>query len=101
MAKWTEKDFLEFIEVLVDHNIPLYNNKLLRKLLTRDQNLFLNQNVREGTNNVAYRTVDFDIEDLDDKAFWDKIDETRFNDVIEDNAAEAILKMAQRFNLIN
>lgn len=101
MAKWTKQDFIEYLEVLIEHDAPVYNNPHLRKLLSRDQNLALNQTVRESTGNVAYRTVDFDIDDVDDDGFWEKIDSTNYNDLIEDNAAQAILKMAKRFNLIN
>lgn len=100
-AKWTKQDLIEFLEVLIEHNVPVHNNPYFRKLLSRDQNLFMNQNIRESTGNVAYRTVDFDIDEVDDDGFWERIDQTDYNDLIEDNAAQAILKMAERFNLIN
>lgn len=100
-GKWTKKDLVEFLEVLVEHNVPVHNNPYFRKLLSRDQNLFMNQNVREATGNVAYKTVDFDIDEVDDEEFWARVDGTDYNDLIEDNAALAILKMAARFNLIN
>lgn len=100
-AKWTKKDLVEFLEILVENGVPLYNNKFFRKLLDRDQNLYINQNVREATGNVAYRSVDFDIDDVDDNEFWERIDRTGYNDLIEDNATLAILKMAARFNLVN
>lgn len=98
---WTKQDLIEFLEVLIEHNIPVYNNPYFRKLLNRDQNLFINQTVRGATGNVAYRTVDFDIDEVDDDGFWERIDGTDYNELIEDNAAQAILKMAERFNLIN
>ena len=101
MAKWTRQDLVEFLEVLVEKNLPIHNNPHFRNILSRDQNLFINQNVREATGNVAYRTVDFDIDDLDDEQFWEKIETTEYQDLIEDNAAVALLKMAARFNLIN
>lgn len=101
MAKWTKQDLIEFLEVLIEHNVPVHNNPYFRKLLNRDQNLFMNQSVREGTGNVAYRRVDFDIDDVSDAEFWERVDHTDYNDLIEDNAAVAILKMAERFNLIN
>jgi hypothetical protein len=100
-AKWTKKDLIEFLEVLVEHDVPVHNNPHFRKLLDRDQNLYVNQNVREATGNVAYRSVDFDIDDVNDEEFWARIDSTGHNDLIEDNATLAILKMASRFNLIN
>lgn len=101
MAKWTKEDLIECLEVLVEHNIPVYNNPHFRQLLSRDQNLYVNQTVREATGNVAYKTVDCDVEEYDDEAFWEMIDETEYRDLIEDNAAIAILKMAAKFNLIN
>lgn len=100
-TKWTREDLIEFLEVLIEHNVPVYNNPYFRKLLNRDQNLFMNQNVREATGNVAYRTVDFDIDGVDDEEFWERIDGTDYNDLIENNAAMAIIKMAEKFNLIN
>lgn len=101
MAKWTKQDLIEFLEVLVEHDVPVHNNPHFRKLLSRDQNLFMNQNVRESTGNVAYRRADFDIDEVDDNEFWARIDATNFSELIEDNATQAILKMAARFNLIN
>lgn len=99
--KWTKHDLIEFLEVLIEHDVPVHNNPYFRKLLSRDQNLYVNQNVREATGNIAYRKVDFDVETVDDKGFWERIDGTDYNELIEDNAARAILKMAERFNLIN
>lgn len=101
MAKWTKEDVVEFLEVLIEHDVPVHSNPYFRKLLTRDQHLFMNQSVRSATGNVAYRTVDFDIDSLDDKAFWEKVDSSNYNELIEDNAAQAILQMAERFKLIN
>jgi len=101
MAKWTKEDLIEFLEVLIEHDVPVYNNPYFRRLLSRDQNLFMNQSVREATGNVAYKTVDFSIDEFSDEDFWEMIDRTEYRDLIEDNAAQAILKMAERFNLIN
>ena len=100
-VKWTRQDLIEFLEVLIEHDVPVHNNPYFRQLLNRDQNLYMNQNVRGATGNVAYRTVDFDIDELDDEEFWERIDGTDYNDLIENNAAMAIIKMAEKFNLIN
>ena len=99
--KWTKQDLIEFLEVLIEHKVPAYNNPHFRKLLSRDQNLFMNQNIRESTGNVAYKTVACDVEEMSDEDFWQMVDDTEYNELIEDNAALAILKMAERFNLIN
>lgn len=101
MAKWTKEDLIQFLEVLIEHDVPVHNNPYFRKLLSRDQNLYVNQNVREATGNLAYRSVDKDIDQLSDEEFWEMVDNTDYNELIEDNAALAILKMAERFNLIN
>lgn len=100
-TKWTKEDFIRFLEILVERDVPVYNNQYFRKLLSRNQNLFMNQNIREATGNVAYRTVDFDLDSVDDEGFWERINGTQYNDLIEDNAALAILKMAEKFNLLN
>jgi len=100
-TKWTKEDFIEFLEVLIEHDVPVHNNPYFRKLLTRDENLFVNQSVRHSTGNVAYRTVDNDVDEMSDDEFWSMVDSTDYNDLIEDNAAIAILKMAEKFNLIN
>ena len=99
--KWTLQDFIKYLEKLIELDVPIHNNPYLRKMLTRDQNLSLNQKVRHATGNVAYKTLDFDIDEVSDEEFWSRIDDNRYNEFIEDNANRAILKMAGRFNLIN
>lgn len=99
--KWTRDDLVEFLEVLIEHDVPVHNNPYFRQLLSRNQNLFMNQNIREATGKVAYNTVGNDIHDMDDEAFWSMVDNTDYKDLIEDNAAMAMLKMAEKFNLIN
>jgi len=100
-TKWTKQDLIEFLEVLIEHDVPVHNNPYFRKLLTRDQNLFMNQGVREATGSVAYKTVDFDLDEIDDVEFWARVDNNEYNDLIENNATMAIIKMAEKFNLIN
>lgn len=99
--KWTRDDLLKIIEVLIEKDCPIYCHPEFRKGFDRERNLFANQVIREGNGNVAYRSVDFDIDALSDEEFWGRLTETKHTDLIEENAAVAILKMADRFNLMN
>lgn len=102
MAKrWTREDLCRLFELLIERNCTLTSDPMYRELLNRDENLFANQVTREANGNIAYRSVDFDIDGIADEAFWDRIDSTPYQDLIEDNAAIAILKMAEKFNLIH
>lgn len=98
--KWTREEVVRLFELLIERGAPIVSHPKFRELLSRDQNLYANQVTREANGNIAYRSVDFDIDGLDDEIFWDKIDSTPYQDLIEDNAAIAILKMAEKFGLI-
>lgn len=99
--KWTKEDVVKLFEILIERNATVISHPRCREQLDRNENLFVNQVVREANGNVAYRSVDCDILNMSDKDFWNFIDETRYTDLIEDNAAVAILKMAEKLNLIN
>lgn len=99
--KWKREDLVKIFEMLVERGCTLTSDPKYRKLLNRDECLFANQVTREANGNIAYRSVDFDVEGLEDEAFWERIDQTPYQDLIEDNAAIAILKMAEKFHLIN
>lgn len=99
--KWTRKDLVQVFEALIECNSNLTSHPAFRDRLDRNRNLFANQVTREANGNIAYRSVDFDIDDIPDEVFWDRIDSTPYQDLIEDNAAIAILKMAEKFNLIH
>lgn len=102
MAKyWTKEDLIKIFEMLLERGCPITSDPKFRALLDRDENLFANQVTREANGNIAYRSVDFDVDEIEDEEFWTRIDETPYRDLIEDNAARAILKMAEKFNLIN
>lgn len=101
MYRWTKQDFLKLTEMLIENDCPIFLHPRFRRGLDRTQNLFANQIIRESQGNVAYRSVDFDVAQVTDTDFWDRIDNTKYNDVIEENAAAAIMKMAERFNLVN
>jgi len=97
---WTREEFVTFLEGLVREDIPAYNNPHFRGLLNRDQNLFMNQVVREATGRVAYSTVDRDVLSMSDEDFWRMIDSTEYSELIEENAAIAIMKMAAKLGFI-
>lgn len=99
--KWTREDAVKLIEILVERNSTVISNPKFRGELSRDQNLATNQIVREANGNIAYRSVDCDILNMSDEDFWEFIDGSNYNDMIEDNAAVAILKMAEKLNIIN
>lgn len=99
--KWTKEDVTKIFELLIERGCTLTSSPKFRGLLDRDKNLLANQITREANGNIAYRTVDFDVSKIADEDFWDKIDETPYQDMIEENAAVAILKMAEKLNLIN
>lgn len=97
--RWTREETLKFIELLLEKDFE-FNGQLL-KGLSHDERLALNQYIRQGTSNLAYRAVDFDVETVSDEDFWAKIDGVKYNGTIEDNAAAAIIKMAEKFKLTN
>ncbi|HPQ80364.1 MAG TPA: hypothetical protein PLZ86_01395 [bacterium] len=99
--KWTKEEVVRLFELLVERGAPIISHPKFRELLSRDQNLLTNQVTREANGNIAYRSVDFDVNELEDEEFWEMIDSTPYQDLIEDNAAIAILKMAEKFNIIN
>jgi len=100
--EWTKADLIKLFELMIQYNSPYLKKQGFRQYLDRDQNLFANQVLRESTGNIAYKTVDFKVdENLSDNEFWNRIDETPYNDLIEDNAAVAIMKMAEKLRLLN
>jgi len=103
MAKhWTKEEVVRLFELLVEKGSDLTSHPEFRKHLDRDGNLFANQVTREANGNIAYRSVDFDVSDgMSDKDFWGRIDATPYNDLIEENAAVAIVKMGEKFKLIH
>ena len=98
--KWTKEEIVRLFELLVEKESPIVTHPVFRKLLDRNENLFCNQIVREANGNIAYRLVDFDLDGLDDEDFWDLIDGTPYNDLIEENAAVALVKMAEKLDIV-
>lgn len=99
--KWTREEAVKVFEVLMEKGLDLFSCPVFRNRLSRDENLLANQFTREANGNIAYRSVDFAIEDsMSDDAFWSRIDTTPYNDLIEENAALAMIKMAEKLNLV-
>lgn len=97
---WTRETFTKLTEALIARGSKALSNHHFRGKLDRDQNLFVNQVVREANGNVAYKSVDFDLNGKSDAEIWDKIEQTPYLDVIEENAAVAIVKMAEKLKLL-
>ncbi|OGQ44814.1 MAG: hypothetical protein A3H42_04130 [Deltaproteobacteria bacterium RIFCSPLOWO2_02_FULL_46_8] len=99
--KWTREEVVKVFEILMERGSNLFSSPGFRKHLDRDRNLLANQVTREANGNIAYRSVDFPIvEELSDNDFWTRIDQTPYNDLIEDNAAIALMKMAEKLKLV-
>jgi hypothetical protein len=99
--KWTREEITRIFEILIERNSRITSHPRFRELLDRDQNLYANQVTREANGNIAYRSVDYDLEELGDEAFWDLLNATPHQDLIEENAAVALIKMAEKFDLIH
>lgn len=101
MYHWTREDLLKVTEALIEADCPLFTHPHFRKGFSRDQNLFANQVIRAANSNCAYRSVDFDLDGLRDEEIWARLEGTKHSEFIEENAAAAILKMAERLNLVH
>ena len=98
--KWTREEAVKVFEILMEQGYNLFSSPQFRNQLNRDGQLLANQFTREANGNLAYRSVSFAIHDeMSDDEFWARIDKTPYNDLIEDNAAVALLKMADKLNL--
>ncbi len=100
-TKWTKEDLLTIFEMLIERNSTLSSHRAFRDLLSRNENLLANQFTREANGNIAYRSVDFDCLEMSDEDFWKEMDRTQHRDIIEDNAAVALLKMAEKLELLS
>lgn len=98
--KWTRNEAVKVFEILMERGCTLLSNPQFRNQLDRDTGLLANQFTREANGNLAYRSVDFAITDeMTDEEFWSRIDETPYNELIQENAAAALLKMADKLHL--
>ncbi len=97
--KLTREQWVQIFERLIEQDSTLLSSTKFRGLLSRDENLIANQLTREGTNNVAYRSVDVDITNMTDDEIWELLDNSKYSEIIEENAAGAIMKMAEKLNI--
>ena len=101
MKKFSKEELIKIFEVLIERESPLHTRPEFRKHYDRDGQLVINQLTRKATNNVAYKSVDFNIENISDEEFWNKIEGSKYMDLLEDKAAAAILGMAEKFGILN
>ena len=95
------KELVRLFEILIERNAPIVSHPEFRNHLSRDENLFTNQTIRQANGNIAYRSVDFKVDDkVTDEFFWQRIEKTPYTELIQDNAAVAILKMAEKLKWI-
>lgn len=99
--KWSKEELIKIFEILIENECPLHTRPEFRQHFDRDGQLVVNQITRKATNNVAYRSVDFDLENITDEEFWAKVEGSKYLDLLEDNAASAILNMAEKFGYTN
>lgn len=100
--QWSRQEVVRVFEIVLESGSDLFSSPRFRKHLSRDENLIANQLIREGNGNIAYRSVDFKVEDgMSDEAFWARIEKTPYNDLIEENAAVAMVKMAEKLKLLD
>lgn len=97
--KWSREEVVRLIELLIERKAPIVSHPKFRQLLDRDQNLYVNQITREANGNLAYRSVDIDFANLSDEQIWEIIDSSEYSEVIEENAAIAIMKMAEKLDI--
>lgn len=100
--KWTREEAVRVFEILIEKGCSLPSSEAFRKHLTRDGNLIANQLIREGNGNIAYRSVDFKIDEtVSDEEFWARVEKTPYQDLIEENAAAAMVKMAEKLKILD
>jgi len=99
--KWAQEEVTGAFELLIEWGAPVVSHPKFRALLDRDENLFTNQLIREANGNIAYRSVDVDIDNLTDEEFWGIIDGTPYNELIENNAAVALFKNAEKLDIFD
>ena len=92
---------MKLFEILVEKDPSITTDCYFRDLLSRNENLFANQITREANGNIAYRSVDFDCLEVSDEDFWERMNTTQYRDLIEDNAAIAMFKMAEKLKLVS
>lgn len=98
--RWTKEELVKLFEILVEKSSTLTSCNDFREKLSRNESLFANQVTREANGNIAYRSVDFDCAELSDEDFWERMDGTQYSELIEENAAVALMKMAEKLKVL-
>lgn len=98
--QFTREELIKFYELLIENESGITAHPEFRKCLDRDENLYANQIIQEANKGIAYRSVACDVAELSDEEFWKVLDNTPYADLVEDNAAADIVKMAQKFKLV-
>lgn len=99
--KWAREEAVRVFEIVFERGSNLFSSNAFREHLNRDENLIANQLTREANGKIAYRSIGFKIDDaMSDEEFWSRIERTPYNELIEENAAVAILKMAEKLKLV-
>ncbi|MFA4873805.1 MAG: hypothetical protein WC956_00750 [bacterium] len=99
--KCKEGDVVKLFETLIENEAPIVSHYKYRALLTRDEKLEVNQIIRKVNCKIAYGSVDFDVAGVSDEAFWARIDSSQYCHQIENNAAIAMVKMAEKFGILS
>ena len=97
--KWTREEIVRVFEILIERGATTTSDPRFGGLLDRDLNLYANQVTREANGNIAYRSVDIDLATLSDDEMWALIDGSEYSDLIQSNAAAALIKMVEKFDL--
>ena len=98
---WRREEVVGLFEKLIDCGAPIVSHPKFRSELSRDENLFANQLIREANGNIAYRSVDFDVVGMKDEDFWARIDGSEHREDIENNAVYAMLSMAEKLGIVS
>jgi len=99
--KLSPDQFTGVMEKLIERGSRIVSHHKFRGVLDRDGNLTVNQAIRAANDNIAYSSVDFDLEGVSDEEFWARIDASEHNDVIKRNAVVGMLKMADKLGIID
>ena len=104
---WRREEVVGLFEKLIECGSPIVSHPKFRGQLSRDENLFANQLIREANGNIAYRSVDFDLVDengiqkMPDDEFWARMDGSLYKEDIENNAVYAMLSMAEKLGIVS
>ncbi len=99
--KWTKDELVKMFEVLVEKEQLVLTRPEFRNGFSREENLVINQLIRKATDNIAYKSVDFKVDEMSDEEIWEKIEDSKYLDLLEDNAADSIMSVAGKLGLLH